>query len=147
MLLPRITPAGRRGIAITTQLRRSRKLLSGAAVTARVTAPTLPLQDILKQYQSRLRETNVPSFVAEKGFTAEQLLLAKLAAFAMQYRAKAGGLFARNTEEVKLVDRGGGIYSAKVPLPAKGNITVEVAAHGKLDGFEWQRVAYASVMI
>lgn len=147
VVLSRLTPMDRRTLSIVVRLRRARQPILKAALTARVTAPTMSQEGVLKEYQKRLLEMKLPPALAEKGFTPEQILLVKLAAFAKQYREKLGGLYARNTTEIKLTHRGDGVYSANAKLAATGNITVELTARGKLGGFEWQRAANLSCRI
>jgi serine protease AprX len=147
VVVSRLTPMGRRTLSIVVRLRRAGQPILRAALTARVTAPTMSQEGVLKEYQRRLLEMQLPPALAEKGFTPEQILLVKLAAFAKQYREKPGGLYARNTTEVKLTHRGDGVYSANAKLAATGNITVELTARGKLGRFEWQRAANLSCRI
>lgn len=138
---------GRDRLGLIARIRCSGKPVDDAAVIARVTLPTRSPQQLLQAYAGQLREVRLPANVNEQGLSEEQRLLTKLAVLATQFRDHPGGIFERNTLEVRLEPQGEGTFAAEVPLSAAGNVTVELVGQGLIGGQPWQRTATQAIYL
>ena len=143
----KVTRCGSDGLALGVILRYAGKLLKDARVMARISAPTISRERVLAQFKDQLARFQLPKEVDEPGLKEDERLLTKLAAFAMGFRDKDGGLFGRKTTEVELAPEGEGQWGGEVMITAPGNARVQIIASGKLNGRPWQRITSKTIHI
>jgi hypothetical protein len=138
---------GSDGLALGVILRYGGKPIKDARVVARISAPTISRERVLAQFKDQLARFQLPKEIDEPGLKEDERLLTKLAAFAMGFRDKDGGLFGRKTTEVELTPQGEGEWGGELMLTAPGNARVQIIASGKLNGRPWQRITSKTVHI
>lgn len=121
--------------------------LDDTEVLAQLTIPTRSRKEILDENGKQIQQIQLPKEVNERGLNKEQILNLKLAVFAQKYRKEKGGLYRRETFEVKLSPRGDGTWTSKVPINNPGNVTIDIIARGKIHGMAWQRYKTQSVYV
>jgi hypothetical protein len=102
---------------------------------------------VLAQFKDQLARFQLPKEVDEPGLKEDERLLTKLAAFAMGFRDKEGGLFGRKTTEVELAPQAEGEWGGELRITAPGNARVQIIASGKLNGRPWQRITSKTIHV
>jgi len=134
-------------LSLLARLRHAGKPLDEAEVVARITLPTLSLQDVIAQFGDKIRQTPLPKSVDESELSEQARLLLQLNVFATGFRGTEGGLFERSSFEVKLIPHGNGEWTTQVPLKVPGNVAVEVIARGTIKDVPWERFAGLSAQV
>jgi hypothetical protein len=143
----RVNRCGSDGLALGVSLRYLGKPIKDARIVARISVPSLSRERVVAQFKDQLSRFQLPKEVDEPGLKEEERLLTKLAAFAMGFRDKDGGLFGRKTTEVELAPHGEGEWGTELMLTAPGNARIQIVASGKLNGRPWQRITSKTVHI
>lgn len=143
----KVARCGSDGLALGVILRYAGKALKDARVVARISAPTISRERVVAQFKDQLARFQLPKEVDEPGLKEDERLLTKLAAFAMGFRDKDGGLFGRKTTEVELAPQGEGEWGGELLITAPGNARVQIIASGKLNGRPWQRITSKTIHI
>jgi hypothetical protein len=135
----------RRYLSVIANLLLQGKPYDNATLVARITHPTISVQQLLKQHKARLNELRLPQELAERGLNQEQILLVKLAMLGMGFRSRPEGMYGRKTTEIRLTRRGNGVWAGRLPMTVGGNTHIEVIARGRSGRTPWQRTATLGV--
>ncbi len=145
-LATEVRQVGLRRLAVLARLRGAR-LPEVGEVVARVTVPTRSRRQVLQSLKKRLAQIELPKALAEPGLSADEIMTMKLALLAQRTGPRHGGLFGRRTMDVPLVAIARDTWTAVLPVPVSGTVSITTVGRGTFDGEAWQRTGSVSVLV